>query len=479
MNSIFLSMLLTASVNAPQQMPVQTEPLSPLLYVKVMGPAGMKVTFYPGSPGARALDAPAIVGLRPGYVYRLQLSLANRPEINLFPSLEVRGSLHVPVAKAMQYPVPIVFLPEEIERLERLGGMITKVHYLEDPAQAPAVTTTPDQPLTVDVPLGADPMEEARARGRLMVVARFGEREPSREELAHFAIPNTILFAGEQHLALPPVPPQVPWLHIPVYDPIIGAKRSNEECLPDGGDVGAMMGIGRDGMVGGLTASDTAIEYTNEAGKRQLSISNRICLLVPRYAVARQELLPAGQISIVGAGTTISSKTSLSIETPMRAEADVGVKMITGMQSKQSVHSMDSKVWLHGLDIIKGVQVSGTIAGVKTAGIVKEPDEIDASPFCQPISLFKWSEPKEAQIGDVVTFYLRYHNHTKESVDNLVITDSLTARLEYIPGSARANREATLSVQPNEVGSVLLRWELSGKLPPGESGVVAFQVRVR
>jgi uncharacterized repeat protein (TIGR01451 family) len=479
MNSLFLSMLLTASANAPQQMPVQAQPLSPLLYIKVMGPAGMKVTFYPGSPGARALDAPAVVGVRPGYVYRLQLSLANRPDLKLFPSLEVRGSLHLPIAKAMLYPVPIVFLPEEIERIDRLGGMITKVHYLEDPAQAPAVATKPDEPLALDVPIGADPMEEARARGRIMVVARVGEREPSRDELAHFAVPNTILFPGEQHLALPPAPPQVPWLHVPVYDPIIGARRSNEECLPDGGDVGAMIGIGRDGKVGGLAPSDTALEYTTESGQRQLSVSNRVCLLVPRYAVARQELLPSSQISIVGAGTTISTKTTASVDTPMRAEADIGVKMVTAMQSKQSVHSMDSRVWLHGFDTIKGVQISGTISGVKTAGIVKEPDEIDASPFCQPISLYKWSEPKEAQIGDVVTFFLRYHNHTKESVDNLVISDNLTARLEYIPGSARANREASLTVQANEVGSVILRWELSGKLPPGESGVVAFQVRVR
>ncbi len=99
--------------------------------------------------------------------------------------------------------------------------------------------------------------------------------------------------------------------------------------------------------------------------------------------------------------------------------------------------------------------------------------------MCEPISLFKWSEPKEAQVGDVVTFYLRYHNHTKEPVDALAITDSLTGRLEYIPGSARSDREATLTVQANEAGSVVLRWELAGKLPPGQSGVVAFQARVR
>jgi len=479
MHSLFLSMVLTASASAPHQMPTPPPPLSPLLYVKVMGPAGMNVTFYPGSPGAKTLAAPAIVGLRPGYVYRVQLSLANHPELKLFPSLEVRGSLHMPMTKAMGYPVPIVFLSDEIERVDRVGSMITKVHFLEDPLQAPAVATKPDEPLVVDVPIGVDPMDEARRKGRLMVVVRLGEREPSREELAHFAVPNTILFAGDQRLPLPPVPPQVPWLHVPVYDPIIGARRGNEECLPDGGDYGATIGIARDGKVGGLSASDTAIEYSTEDGRRQVAVSNRICVLVPRYSVSREELKPTSQISVVGAGTTISTKTAVNAMAPFRASVDVGVTMLAGMQSKESVHSMDGKVCLHGFDTIKGVQISGTIAGARAVGIVKEPDEISAAPFCEPISLFKWSEPKEAQVGEVVTFFLRYHNHTKESVDNLVISDSLIARLEYIPGSARANREATLTVQPNEVGSVILRWELSGKLPPGDSGVVAFQVRVR
>jgi uncharacterized repeat protein (TIGR01451 family) len=287
------------------------------------------------------------------------------------------------------------------------------------------------------------------------------------------------LFAGEQRLPLPPVPPQVPWLHVPVYDPIIGAKRGNEECLPDGGDIGMTIGIAHDGRVGGLTASDTAIEYTTEDGRRGISVSNRICVLVPRFAVSRQELAPANQVSALAAGAAISSKTTVNLESPQRAGTDVGVTALSGMQSKESVHGMISRAWLHGYDTIKGVQISGTIAGVRTAGIVKEPDEITAAPFCEPISLFKWSEPKEAQVGDVVTFYLRYHNHTKEPVDNLVIVDSLTARLEYVAGTARADHEATLTVQPNEVGSVILRWELAGKLPPGESGVVAFKVRVR
>src|SRR5262249_22520612 len=111
--------------------------------------------------------------------------------------------------------------------------------------------------------------------------------------------------------------------------------------------------------------------------------------------------------------------------------------------------------------------------------IVKEPDEITAYPCCEPISLYKWSVPKEAQVGDVVTFFLRYHNHTRQPVDNLAISDSLIGRLEYIPASARSDREASMTIEPNEAGSAILRWQISGQLLPGQSGVVAFQARIR
>jgi hypothetical protein len=34
-------------------------------------------------------------------------------------------------------------------------------------------------------------------------------------------------------------------------------------------------------------------------------------------------------------------------------------------------------------------------------------------------------------------------------------------------------------MQQNEAGSVVLRWEVSGRLMPGQNGVVSFQARVR
>jgi len=78
-----------------------------------------------------------------------------------------------------------------------------------------------------------------------------------------------------------------------------------------------------------------------------------------------------------------------------------------------------------------------------------------------------------------VTFYLKYTNHGGKPISDVALSDSLTGRLEYVPGSARSDRNAVFTIQENEAGSVILRWEVTGKLLPGQSGVVSFQAKVR
>ena len=61
----------------------------------------------------------------------------------------------------------------------------------------------------------------------------------------------------------------------------------------------------------------------------------------------------------------------------------------------------------------------------------------------------------------------------------MVVSDSLTGRLEYVSGSAKSDRETIFTMQDNEAGSLVLRWEVAGRLLPRESGIVSFQARVR
>jgi uncharacterized repeat protein (TIGR01451 family) len=82
-------------------------------------------------------------------------------------------------------------------------------------------------------------------------------------------------------------------------------------------------------------------------------------------------------------------------------------------------------------------------------------------------------------VGDVVTFTLRYSNHGGKPMTDIAVSDSLSGRLEYVPGSAESDREAVFTLQENEASSAILRWEIGGTLQPGETGKLRFKARVR
>jgi uncharacterized repeat protein (TIGR01451 family) len=93
--------------------------------------------------------------------------------------------------------------------------------------------------------------------------------------------------------------------------------------------------------------------------------------------------------------------------------------------------------------------------------------------------LVKCADRTSAQPGDVVTFFLRYSNHGSKPIADVAVTDSLSPRLEYVPGSAQSDRPGVFTTQVNEAGSLILRWEISGTLQPGQCGALRFQARVR
>jgi hypothetical protein len=67
---------------------------------------------------------------------------------------------------------------------------------------------------------------------------------------------------------------------------------------------------------------------------------------------------------------------------------------------------------------------------------------------------------------------------TGKALRDVAIVDNLSPRLEYVEGSSRSSKETVFTVQENEAGSHILRWE-AGTLAAGESAVVRFQAKVR
>jgi uncharacterized repeat protein (TIGR01451 family) len=138
---------------------------------------------------------------------------------------------------------------------------------------------------------------------------------------------------------------------------------------------------------------------------------------------------------------------------------------------------------------LKQVVVTSVVArveaGPEVVGAVVETRDLtvccneEPCPPDKPLVLIKCADRPAAQVGDVVTFFLRYSNHGGKPLTDVAVTDSLSPRLEYVPGSAASDRTAVFTTQDNGAGSVILRWEVSGRLLPGQTGTLRFQARVR
>jgi uncharacterized repeat protein (TIGR01451 family) len=462
-------------------------PPAPLLFVRVVGPAGTRVTFRPGTPEARPADTPSVAGFRPGYCYWLQLtgySPEGFPGLVLTPSLAVLSTLHVPPGlKAEDFPATLRFTEDDLRRAAA-GALVTKVIYLEDPYQAPAVTSTPDQPVEFDVLPGHDPLNEARLRGRPVAIARLGGRDVPAQELMAAAIPGTVLAPGDAGIGPPACPPTLPAALWQFFDPILGPKKPVEEILPDGGDVGPRIGIGPFDRIGGLDPTDAAAEfrYGDALGKR-VTIANRVCLFSPRFAVLRQEVAPAGADVVVGPGLWLAAEGHALLDARVRSDEVLANLALLGYHTKYGVRGMQSRWGVAALDVRVGTALTGTVEGILTRGTVVEVESATLiRNLCkpdQPLVLVKKTDNPAPKPGDVVTFTLTYQNYGARPIHDVAVVDSLASRLEFIPGSVATDRPMVFTIQMNEVFSALLRWELQGDLLPGQSGTIKFQARVR
>jgi uncharacterized repeat protein (TIGR01451 family) len=529
-----------AQAQGPPLPPLPDHGPAPLLYVRLGGPAGMHVTFFQGQAPPRDFAAPVTVGLRPGYLHRVRLTgLTEHPGVSLSPTLEVRGTIHLPAKQnPYDYPAPVVFTEQDIEQV-LAGAYLTKVVFLENPETAIGVATRPDQPLEWDLPAARDLLAEARALGRPVLVVRLGQRDVSTEELSHCSVPETILLPGQKTLMPPPVPPTLPAACFPVYDPFLGPRPPEEEVLHDGGDSGRPAGLDASGQVQGVDPSDTVARYSDSHGRLHVTHSNRVCLCVPRFAVLRsllppvgfagsigpagallvrgqeqvRELLPPllalqneqlaamkGRLQPVGAIGTQGVARLLRLEVLNAEVVSIGLAEALGtvralqltevervrlVKQIELARELSNRKAPEGVVQIQSTAVVGRVQGLEVVSATAETRELTICcnevphPPEKPLVLFKWCDCQGAKVGDTVTFYIKYSNHGGLPISDVAVIDSLTGRLEYVPGSARTDRDAVFTLQENEAGSVILRWEVGGRLLPGQSGVVSFQARIR
>jgi uncharacterized repeat protein (TIGR01451 family) len=451
----------------------------------------MTVTIYRGGPHGETINTPCMVAFRPGYQYRIELgglpahlrpTAATGPpgmptrSLTVCPSLEVMGSLRpVPGVHPWDHPACIVFTDDDFATV-RAGSVVTKVIVLERPETAVPVATTCDNPYELTVLPHRDPMLEAQQHGRPLMVLQMGDSQLSAQDLAAQGIPGTVLLQGESVLPPPRDPPHMPWMCWPAVDPRAGLPAPQDEiCFHDGGDGGSPVGLRADGKLVGLDPADTVAQYVDSCGNVKIAISNKVCLCVPRYLLIRTAIAPASNTTATNTGDTRIA------QAPARAQLEIGP-----LEYDQNINpgALSSRLKASGLVNLQQTQVVGQCEGVLVHANAEGTGQITgmcAPPTveCKPLVICKWPDKCELQLGDIVTFYIRYKNQGSLPITGIVVSDSLTARLEYVSNSARSDRDALFTTTPNEVDSAVLRWEITGALPGGETGTVCFQARVR
>lgn len=459
--------------------PIQAAP-APLVAAKFLAPKGVQVTAFPGSPLARKFDTPSVMGLRPGYVYRFELSnLPFEAGKVLYPEVEVRGVLVPrPGMKYMDYPIPLMFTPADLDRA-LAGALITKVIYLEDPEKAIPAEASADAPIEVPENTERGALKAANENGRLMAIVRLGNRKPSREELWAVAVEGTILLPGENRLKSPMLPPVFQYWGVPFFDPIAGPRGPKEECLENGGDRKDALGIGLEGQLGGLNATDVGVEYTM-GGKRKVTTSCPTCICAPRYIIRKAEMIPAGFDVKIGLQANVGELRPSGFN-----DRIIPLANISEIKANELIGRVRPSAYIGqiGVGVFIGITKPAAVAqvlGVKVEGTYVEPEQLTAYPTLCPLTVTKQVDPPgPKQQGEIVTIVIRYANTGTKAADDIVISDSLSGRLEYIPGSSQTDRPSNFTTSENEVGSLALRWELPGTLLPGQSGTIKFKAKIR
>lgn len=480
---ILLTMLIVAG-KAPAQYPLMVSPppapaipMPPLLYVKLLGPTGMKATIYRGAAPGQTFEAPCTIGVRPGYAIRLALSgIPDFPGDTFFPTLEVRGSLFLAnKLRNADFPAALVFTTEDFARI-RADATLKKIIVLERPDNAVPLATKPNEPFEFAVPVNGDPLQEARERGQPLLVMHMGGRQLTREELSN--VPGTVLLPGEKVLIPPQLSPWLSWNCFPVIDPRVGPMPPGDLMLvPNGGDVDLPAGMNRFGKLRGLDPSDTVAEYADSRGRQRLAVSNRIGLCLPRFIIVKSETGIASQVALAGPGALKATNGYAgikSVQPPLENHQKLQLEA-TGTQLKASGTQQHVGTAVTGR--IDNLVVTGTVHGTRSIDMASAP--IVPEPEDGPLVVIKWPDRYGAVVGDLVTFTLKYTNSGGQPITNIAVSDSLTNRFEYVPGSSKTDREAIFTTQPNDAGSQVLRWQITGALQPRESGIVTFQVRIR
>lgn len=308
--------------------------------------------------------------------------------------------------------------------------------------------------------------------------------------------------------------------------PGIARPWPEDEYVRDGGDDGSPVAVSPDWQVYGLELEDTVAHFDTTDGRTLIEASNKVNVYAPCFGAVRTVARIAGSeqtepiagvdlpVRVVKHEEALVPASSLQRQ---QAERQAGLKapgayltrqgdgvlsraqIITAFQDaflpyenfvvlRTGEFSNNEKARL-ATAVQKAItwtadQAVQVIIDNKAAQVVDGDRRAQATftvdDLRQPkLRIIKVASTQTACCGEPVDFTIRYDNVGTQVLGNIVILDSLTPRLEYVPDSAQSSREASFSVEPNEGQSLVLRWEVDKPLQPGDGGVVRFRCIVR
>jgi len=308
--------------------------------------------------------------------------------------------------------------------------------------------------------------------------------------------------------------------------PGIGGRWPATEYLCDGGDQGLEADVDLDFQVRGLEPEDTIAHYDTLDGRVIVKPSNCVCIYAPRFGAVRKVTAPVldEQVDALYAveadlppariDDTQAPSTALQhdlvhndIGTKRLSEFDMNVQDGAVSRAQLPLSAQDAELPHAVTEDIRQMEYVGRQKAAVTAGIeaaiVWTADQavqviIDAEQALELVGdrraqltysieesgkpclrILKSASECEAHPGDVIDFILRFDNVGDETIGNVTIVDHLVRRLEFVEGSAQSSLPAAFFPMEGEDETLVLRWEITDPLKPGQGGLVKFSCRVR
>lgn len=300
-----------------------------------------------------------------------------------------------------------------------------------------------------------------------------------------------------------------------------------DEYLFDGGDRGVATEIDAKFGVHGLNIEDTVGHYDTLDGRREVTPSNRVCIYAPRFAAVRKVYglnQNAGTDNMAGFRADLqivnqqTNRLASNMNQPLELDQNIGTRTANifrerlrgvGLENKQYLIQFKEKflpyenfnlIRLGEYDISEKLRLAKSLQNAESWNddvavqvVIEGQQAYEARHDGQAQQIIKFEMPPgkprmrvvkaaskgDALPGDIIEFTIRFDNLGDQRIGNVTIIDNLTPRLELVENSAQCDIDAEFITQENEMGSLILRWEISKPLEVGEGGIVRFKARVR